>query len=179
MEAVNPETFTATLVKMSGDIWSVGFEVPSKHAKVYIGNKAKRVICTLNETATYHCALMPSGQTNYFINVNAKLQKQLKITVGDMVHVAIEPDTSKYGLPMPEELEAIFHIDPEGSDVFHALTPGKQRTLIHLVGKPKSSEIRIKKAMVVVEYLKEVNGKLDFKQLNVAIKRANKNSLNF
>ena len=102
-----------------------------------------------------------------------QLQKKLSLSVGDEVQVSIVPDKSKYGLPMPEELQAIFDMDAEGDKVFHTLTPGKQRTLLHLVGKPKSSEIRIKKAMVVVDYLKEVNGKLDFKQLNEAFKRAN------
>jgi hypothetical protein len=174
MKDLNSENFSARLEEINGDVWSIGFEVPNKLAKKYIGNKAKRVICTLNETETYHCALMPRGQGRYFINVNAGLQKTLKITAGDTVRVCIKPDTSAYGLPMPEELEALFAIDREGSDVFHKLTLGKQRTLLHLIGKPKSSESRIKKAMVVIDYLKEVNGNLDFKQLNEAIKQANK-----
>jgi len=58
--------------------------------------------------------------------------------------------------------------------VFHNLSAGKQRTLLHLIGKPKSEEIRINKAMVVNEYLKEVNGRLDFKELNQAFKDANR-----
>lgn len=163
----------SSLFSKSGDVWSVGVEVPMEVSMKYKGSGDKRVVCTLNNQETYQCALMPAGDDRYFINVNAQLQKKLRLAVGDEVHVTIVPDDSKYGLPMPEELQAIFDLDHAGNAVFHALTPGKQRTLLHLVGKPKSSEIRIKKAMVVVDYLKEVSGKLDFKQLNEAFKQAN------
>ena len=63
---------------------------------------------------------------------------------------------------MPDELLAAWEMDDDGYTVFHTLTKGKQRSLIHIIGKPKSSEIRIKKALVVLDYLKSVNGKLDF-----------------
>ena len=173
MKEERQDSFVSSVVSMNGDVWSVGAEVPMEVALKYKGSGYKRVVCTLNNQEKYQCALMHAGQGRYFVNVNAQLQKKLSLSVGDEVQVSIVPDKSKYGLPMPEELQAIFDMDAEGDKVFHTLTPGKQRTLLHLVGKPKSSEIRIKKAMVVVDYLKEVNGKLDFKQLNEAFKRAN------
>ena len=174
MKADQRDMFVATLFKMSSTVWSIGFMVPNEVVAKYKGGGTKRVVCTLNETETYQCALMPNGNDEYFINVNAELQKKLGLKPGDEVGVAVKPDESKYGLPMPEELQAIFDIDPDGDRIFHDLTPGKQRTLLHLVGKPKSGEVRIKKAMVIVDYLKEVNGKLDFKELNEAFKRANR-----
>ncbi len=173
MKEGKQDSFVSSLFSKSGDVWSVGVELPMEVAMKYKGSGDKRVVCTLYNQETYQCALMPAGDDRYFVNVNAQLQKKLRLAVGDEVHVTIVPDDSKYGLPMPEELQAIFDLDQEGNAVFHALTPGKQRTLLHLVGKPKSSEIRIKKAMVVIDYLKEVNGKLDFKQLNEAFKQAN------
>ncbi len=66
------------------------------------------------------------------------------------------------------------HTDPGVSKrIFHTLTLGKQRTLLHLIGKPKSGEVRLRKAIAVINYLKEVNGRLDFKELNLAIKTGN------
>lgn len=114
---------------------------------------------------------MPYGDGRYFVNVNAAIQKKAGIGVDDDVDVTIEPDVSKYGLPMPEELEAIFAIDEEVDMLFHKLTPGKQRTLLHIIGKPKSSETRIKKAMIITDYLKEVQGKLDFEEFKIAFKQ--------
>ncbi|MFK7984322.1 MAG: hypothetical protein AB8G86_30390 [Saprospiraceae bacterium] len=64
-------------------------------------------------------------------------------------------------------------IDEVGSTFFHQLTPGKQRSLLHLIGKPKNSAIRLKKAVVVLDFLKTNNGKLDFKLLNIAFKESN------
>ncbi len=173
MEELVHDTFTGLVFNIDGSVWGIGVAIPTDISNKYIQQKVKRVVCTLKKSETYQCALMPNGNNQYFININKELQKKLSIKEGDEVHVKIKPDTSKYGLPLPEELEAIFEIDEDGSHFFHQLTPGKQRTLLHLVGKPKSADIRIKKAMVIVEYLKEVQGKLDFKELNAAFKRAN------
>jgi uncharacterized protein YdeI (YjbR/CyaY-like superfamily) len=74
-------------------------------------------------------------------------------------------------MPMPEELEELLLQDPEGDMYFHELTPGKQRNLIYMVSKPKGVDTRIKKALVIVQHLKEVKGQLDFKMLNEAYKR--------
>jgi hypothetical protein len=168
------DAFTSEIFEIQNNVWNMGFEVPAQVVTKYLGKDYKRVKCTLNGAHTFQCALMPLGDGRYFINVNTAIQKKLNLSLGDKVSAEVEPDTSKYGLPMPEELEALLEIDPEGDRIFHSLTPGKQRNLLHIVGLPKSSEIRVKKAMVVVEYLKEVNGKLDFKELNQAFKNANR-----
>lgn len=172
MKPVQPTDFNATLFLLSSTVWSVGFEVPTQIATEYLEANAKRIRCVLNETVAFQCAIMPYGDGRYFVNVNASLQKEAGIQVGDEVAVHIEPDTSKYRLPMPEELQAIFEIDDEVDQLFHRLTPGKQRTLLHMIGKPKSSDIRIKKAMIITDYLRDVNGKLDFEELKIAFKQA-------
>ena len=77
-------------------------------------------------------------------------------------------------MPLPDELKTAWDLDEDGHRVFHSLTMGKQRTLIHMVGKFKSADKRIEKSLVILEYLKSVNGNLDFKELNIAFKNANK-----
>jgi uncharacterized protein YdeI (YjbR/CyaY-like superfamily) len=71
---------------------------------------------------------------------------------------------------MPEELAELLAQDEEGDRLFHALTPGKLRTLLYLVGQPKSSDIRLHRALVVVEHLKTNQGKIDYKKLNLAVR---------
>lgn len=66
---------------------------------------------------------------------------------------------------MPEELEELLHQDEEGNRLFHALTPGKQRTLLYYIGSPKTADTRIYRAVAVVEHLKTYNGKIHFKIL--------------
>jgi len=77
-------------------------------------------------------------------------------------------------MPLPDELKTAWELNPEGYAIFHTLTMGKQRSIVHIIGTPKSSEIRINKALTILEYLKTVNGNLDFKELNEAFKLANK-----
>ncbi|MBK8504974.1 MAG: hypothetical protein IPL46_23810 [Saprospiraceae bacterium] len=38
---------------------------------------------------------------------------------------------------MPEELGELLQMDDKANDLFHALTAGKQRNLLFIVGKPK------------------------------------------
>ena len=69
-------------------------------------------------------------------------------------------------------MKELLLLDPEAEHVFHKLTIGKQRSLLYVIGQPKTSEARLKKAIVITEYLKLTGGKLDFKDLNEAFKQA-------
>ena len=76
-------------------------------------------------------------------------------------------------MPVPEEFELVIFGDEEAAYYFESLTPGKQRSLIYLVGKIKSSDIKINRAMAIAEHLKEVKGQLEYKALNDTIKKYN------
>lgn len=166
--------FTAKIKQLEGQVWFFAFLVPKEVSDYFLAEKQTRLICTLNEVHCYHCALMPQGEGRYFINTNKEIRAKLGLQVGSSVEVKCHADHSRYGMEMPPEFEELLWQDPEGDSLFHALTAGKQRTLIHLVGKLKSSEKRIQKALVILDFLKETKGeKLDFKALNEAFKAAN------
>ena len=154
-------------------LWAGHIPVPKKIADKFISKTNKRVVCKLNDEFEFQCALMPKGDGAYFININSEIRKKLKLNIGSSVQVELKKDESKYGLPMPEEFDELLKIDDELNEVFHKLTPGKQRSLLHIIGKPKTSETRLNKAIVISEYLKQVNGKIDFKQLQQAFKDYN------
>ncbi len=84
------------------------------------------------------------------------------------------PDESSYGLPISEEFEEVLRQDDEASEIFHQLTPGKQRTLIYYADNVKSSQIKLRRGLVVAEHLKSTNGLVDFKLLNEEMKAANR-----
>ena len=121
---------------------------------------------TVNDSKEIPCAIMPSSEGFYFININKEIRKDLKLKIGDVVSVKIKKDESKYGMPVPEEFAEVLYLDPDVDKYFHKLTPGKQRSLLYLIAKPKGQETRIKKAIVISEHLKKHKGKLDFKILN-------------
>lgn len=129
----------------------------------------KRVICTFNGNYTHHAAMMPKGDFHY-IMLNREIAKKQQWNLGDEIHVVLEKDTSKYGMVITEEMQAVLESDPEGSSLFHNLTAGKQRTLIHVITKIKSSQLRIERSFVILEHLKRQKGKLDYKILDADFK---------
>lgn len=165
-------TFTTVLENFDSNLWKHHIVVPGKLAAQFIEGDNRRVICTLQEQVSIHAALMPSGE-NYFILVNNEVRKQLAAEEGDELRVKLEKDHSEFGMPLAEELAVLLAQDAEGARYFRALTMGKQRTLVHVVGKVKSPESRLNKSMAIMQHLKEVKGELDFKRLNLLIKEVN------
>jgi hypothetical protein len=169
--------FITVLQKFDSPLWGFHLIVPNEIARTFLDEGVKRVVCTLGGVAEFQCALMPKGDGSHFINVNKKLREKLKLKLGDVVAVSLRKDESPYGLPMPEEMQELLELDDDGNRLFHDLTPGKQRTLLYIVGSAKTSETRLKRAVVVIDHLKANSGKINFKQLNEELKEANRGLL--
>ncbi|MEM6395057.1 MAG: YdeI/OmpD-associated family protein [Bacteroidota bacterium] len=149
-----------------------GLTVEAKAVKELLEHTTdRRVMCRFPAAdVEKHAALMHDGSGNYFINISKEIRKEVGVDFGDEVDYELRPDHSKYGMAIPEEMTVLLEQDPEADRVFHSLTLGKQRSLLYLIGKPKRSDTRLTKALGVVEYLKSTKGKLDFKELNAALK---------
>ena len=167
-------TFKARLEKFSGDLWGHHIVVPDEVALPLIKAGRKRNKSLFDGSIETHSALMPMGDGSYFININKDIRSKLGLRLGSTLTVTLSPDTSKYGMEMPEEFQVLLDQDQEGAQWFHALTPGRQRSLIYIVAKYKNPDKRLEKANVILEFLKWNQGKLDFKALNQAFKDANK-----
>jgi len=164
------QKFSSRVEPIDSKVWGHHFLVPDAVVEYYMSKDIKRLICTVNQSEPYHCALMSKGEGGYFIRLNKEMMKQLKLHVGSEVDAGLVKDESRYGMHLPEEMEVLMDQDPEGTHYFEKLTPGKKRSLLHLIGKPKSSEVRLRKALVVIQHLKLNGGILDFKQLNEEMK---------
>ncbi|WP_396182174.1 hypothetical protein [Flavobacterium sp.] len=146
--------------------WELHIPIPeSVFQQLHTEAKDKRFICTLKNEYSFHCAMLPKV-TFHYILLNREVCKKLNLLLNDEIEVVLVKDESKYGMPLSEEMQEVFFSDPEGSELFHQLTPGKQRTLIHVVNKYKSSHLRIEKTFVILDHLKNRKGVLDFKGLN-------------
>ncbi len=146
-------------------------DIPAKIGKRFETDpKTRRVVCTLNGTHTFQCALMPN-KGEFVISINKAIREKLGIEDGDKVNVELVADTSKYGLPMPEELAEVLRQDKEGSKLFHALTPGKQRSLIYVTAGAKGVDRRIHTALTILEHLKDNDGKVIGEKLMEEMKR--------
>ena len=145
--------------------------VEAKYAEKFEKKEGtRRVICTLNGSETFPCALMPY-QGTYFVMVNKDRRTRLGLSPGDKVTVEIVADESEYGMPMPEELEEVLNQDPEGTKHFRSLRAGVRRSMMYHIGQQKDVDRRIHAALVFVEHLKKNEGKIDRTALSKEFKR--------
>ncbi len=157
--------FKAKLEQLDSSIWGQHIKVPKKVSDKFLADGNKRVICKVNDQFEFHAAIMPEGKGKFFVNFSKQNSKKYKLEEGQILNIELVKDESKYGIPMPEEFQELLYQDIEGDKVFHALTPGKQRSLLHMIGTVKSPDIRIRKGLVILYHLKTNKGKLDFRQL--------------
>ena len=64
--------FTARLENFNTKLWTYHIKVPKPIAKHFLDMGDKRVICRLNDTMEFQCAIMPAGDGVSFININKK-----------------------------------------------------------------------------------------------------------
>ncbi len=162
--------FQALLEDFKSSLWGHYIPVPKSIVDKFFKLGIKRFICEINGVHSFSCAFMPAGNNDYFILMNKPTVKKLKLKLGQQLQIIIKEDSSEYGMPLCEELEVMLAEDPTFGSQFKALTPGLRRSLIYLVGKFKSSDLRIRSIIVVADHLKANNGKLDNKMLYEALK---------
>jgi hypothetical protein len=160
--------YETVLLPSGSNIYLTLVHVPDDIAEAFKNEGVKRVVaCLISEAREheYQCGLIPLGDGKTGIMINKTIRTKLKIGEGSRLLVRLRTDDSEYGLEMPEELAELMLQDDEGSRLFHALTKGKQRTLIYVVASQKRSDRRIERAITVIEHLKEHYGKIDYKRL--------------
>ena len=81
-------------------------------------------------------------------------QKDLGVFMNDYFLLQLFEDTSKYGVEMSEELEAVLLSDYEAYTIFENLTPGRQRSIIYTISRYKSAQMRVDKAILLTANLK-------------------------
>jgi len=152
-------------------MWNFRIYIPEEIMSKFM-NTDKRVICAVNGSDPIHCALLSNGEGSYYIMLNAAFRKKWKLIGGEDADVQLKKDNTKYGIYVPDFFEELCFQDPEADVFFHDLTPGKQRSLLHVIGKVKSESKQLEKALIIFEYLKLSKGELDYKELNIAFKNS-------
>lgn len=169
---VDSKSFVAHIEQMNSNLWGNHIKVPVDIVEYFKRHKVKRLLCFINEEIKIHCAIMAS-QKGPFILINKQIVRQLNKGNYHQLQIRLELDHSKYGMEMPEELDHCLKEDPIAFGYFEQLTPGKQRNLIHMVANVKSSDIKIRRSLAILEHLFRESGQLDFKKLNELIKEYN------
>ena len=129
-------------------------DIPPAVLKKLTNGLKSRWICTVNDSLSFQCGMMPLGKGGAFIMLSKKRMKELNVLLNDKVTVELSPDNSEFGMPVPEELVEVFAQDEVAFRRFSNLTPGKQRSIIHYVSGVKNSQSRIDRALKMADRLK-------------------------
>ncbi|NQZ45341.1 MAG: YdeI/OmpD-associated family protein [Flavobacteriaceae bacterium] len=140
--------------------------IPEAIARPFYEKGMKRVLVEArygDRSLRIHAALNRWKNGTYSIMFSKNNQKQLGIFPNDYFQMQFFEDTSKYGVELPEEFEAVLFSDPEAHRIFEGFTPGKKRGIIYMIAKFKASQKRIDKTLLLCENLKR--GLRDNKEL--------------
>jgi hypothetical protein len=164
--------FRATIQKSRTKLWGSHVRVPHAVVRALTSDGGRRVIRSLNGSAEHQCALIPHGEGDYVLVVNTRWLRTLGLGPGDSINVRLRKDQSRYGLPVPEEFAEALRQDREGNRLFHALSPGRRRTLLHLVGTVKRPDLRALRASVILQHLHETGGTINYRALHLLLRRS-------
>lgn len=131
--------------------------IPKHIAEPFLNTKDKRVRVEASfkdKTINIHSALLKDKEGNYRITFGKTNQKALGIYPTDYFNLQLFENKSKYGVNVPEEMEAVLLSDYEGHEVFESLAPGRQRGLIYTISRYKNSQTKIDKSLTLMENLK-------------------------
>ena len=131
--------------------------IPNEIASAFYeaGHKRIKVQATFqNKSIEFYAALNHWKNDSYSIMFSKNKQKELDILPNEYFQLQFFEDTSKYGVEVPEEFEAVLLSDYDAYQIFESLTKGKQRGLIYMIDRFKSSQKRIDKTLILCENLK-------------------------
>lgn len=130
------------------------FTVEAAAVAPFLEHGNNRVICTINETESFHCAILTRKDGSYFVNVGSKICKKLEVGVGSSIEVVFEIDRTENQFAVPEEWTAVLASDEEAAAIFNGLSAGNKRSLLYLVAQVKTPEKRIERALKIAEKIK-------------------------
>lgn len=90
----------------------------------------------------------------YYMMFGKRYQKELRLFPNDIFELQFFEDTSKYGVAIPEEFEAVLLSDYDAYQIFESLTDGKKRGLIYAIARYRNSQTKIDKTLLLCENLK-------------------------
>lgn len=120
--------------------------------------RAKINVTFKNKTISFFAAFrIDKDSGDYKMMFSNAKQKELGIELNDDITVQLFEDNSKYGVEMPEELDAVLLSDFEAYQIFESLTSGKQRSIIYYIKRLKGVQKKVDQALLLCENLKRGN----------------------
>lgn len=140
--------FTAVLKKFAEQGEKTGWtfiEVPAAIAEKIKPNTKKsfRVKGLLDSYSIEQVSLVPMGEGDFIMAVNATMRKAIGKRKGESVKVQLEEDAAEY--VMNADLMACLEDEPKAIKFFQSLAPGHQRYFSKWIESAKTEETRAKR----------------------------------
>ena len=118
------------------------------------GHSRVKVRASFDSNSIEFYAAVRKYNGQYLMMFSKNKQKELGILPNDYLQMQFFEDTSKYGVEVPEEFEAVMLSDYDAYQIFESFTKGKQRGIIYMIMRFKDSQKKIDKTLVLCENLK-------------------------
>lgn len=149
-------SFTATIHKFAEKGEKSGWtyiDLPAHLAQELKPNTktAYRVKGTLDEFPIRQVSLVPMGEGNFIIAINASMRKGMRKKEGAQVKVSIEVDESPY--EWSQDMLDCIEEDPKAKENFYKMPPSHQKYYSNWVESAKTLETKTKRIFQAVQGL--------------------------
>lgn len=144
-------SFEARLAEYKDMLVSTVVEIPIDIVKKLPAGRV-RVEGKVNQVP-FNLAIQSKKNGPKYLSVSQAMRKSAKVKPGDKVNVSfviVDPDK----LDLPEEMEAVLAQDDEGAKKWNRLTVGLQRSLVHYINSSKNIDVRIERALFLINKVK-------------------------
>lgn len=155
--------FSAEIGKQAGSMGLHFIEIPADIAETMFQTFPARAIVQIHGIA-FHAGVLRRKDGYYLVQMGKATLKKIKASLGECVEVILMPDNSEYGYEMPEEMQVLLDQDEDGRKVWEATSPGMKRSLLHYVNSAKSTDVRIKRAILILQRAAELQAEKERKK---------------
>jgi hypothetical protein len=128
--------------------------------------KSFRIKGTIDSVPVEGLALLPMGDGDYILALNATLRKKLKKPVGEKLNLQICLDKNEYKLP--DDLIDCLNDDPEANKYFNLLAKSHRNYFSKWIEEAKTETTRTKRLAHAISALSQ---KMDFGQMLRSLKK--------
>ncbi|WP_345955018.1 YdeI/OmpD-associated family protein [Mucilaginibacter sp. PAMB04168] len=158
--------FTAIILKFDDQGEKTGWtyiDVPADIAQQIKPDNKKsfRVRGQLDSFPIAGVALMPMGNGNFILTLNAGMRKGIRKSKGAMLQVRLEEDVD-FKLIVPEDLQECLADDPDALAYFNSLLESHRRYFVNWLNSAKTEPTRTKR---IIQICNAMANHMDYMQM--------------
>jgi hypothetical protein len=153
-QSSNTREFTAILERFEGiGTWTF-LTVPFDVGKIF-GKKGQVKVTGEIKGVEYRSSLMPHGNGQHFLVVNAPIRNKAQVQVGDTVVVTMSLDTGERSIAVPADFQQALQQNAAALTMFNKLSYSNKKRYVDWVEDAKREETRIKRIAEAIEQLQK------------------------